>query len=139
MVKFISQGNICLQVDYTYFYVFIYEDYSYNDQVFNNKVFKLIFIATGYDSDSAVSDCSMSTFSSIYTTGTDNTYTPAIGYHDDDEDDLDSVSSTHTPSSLMSELDHLREATPLKDMSFRIRSWAKTGYFTHSTPGKAGI
>lgn len=101
--------------------------------------FKLIFLlnnffcnisATGYESDSAVSSCS--NYSSL---SRDTDYLPSAYHTPPSEFSYAHSSSSDTnSSSLMQELEDIRSATPVRELSKRISSWLQNGHYRQSTP-----
>ncbi|KAJ8302120.1 hypothetical protein KUTeg_021107 [Tegillarca granosa] len=85
---------------------------------------------TGYDSDSAVSSCS--NFSSL---SHDTDYLPSEYHTPPSELSYAQSSSSDTnSSSLMQELEDIRSATPVRELSKRISSWLQNSHNRHSTP-----
>ena len=93
-----------------------------------------ICIATGYESDSALSGCDDSSSTESLSGDTDHTYVPSS---------LSTVESYSTcyswesmQTTLTDELSHIRGATPLKELAQQIDNWTKTGSYRRSSPGR---
>ncbi|XP_033745388.1 uncharacterized protein LOC117330929 [Pecten maximus] len=86
--------------------------------------------STGYETDSAVSDCSYFTDQDSTTMGTDHTFQAALTNWEDSE------SSSYT-SVMSSEFSgQTNDRKPTSDLSLNIDTWARTGYYRHSIPRK---
>lgn len=91
--------------------------------------------STGYETDSAVSDCSYFTDTDSLTTGTDCTFQPALTNWEDSE----SSSFTSIMSSELSKTFEQMTRKPTPDLDLNIDTWARTGYYRHSTPKKDNL
>ncbi|OWF35096.1 uncharacterized protein LOC110443361 [Mizuhopecten yessoensis] len=88
--------------------------------------------STGYETDSAVSDCSYFTDTESVTTGTDHTFQPALTNWEDSENE---TCSSVTPSDISRITQQVTDfGKPCSDLPLNIDTWAKTGFYRHSTP-----